>query len=244
MACGILFSSINTAQSETIDHAHQYHACMELVRNAPEEAFDSALTWKSLGGGEAAEHCIGTALINMKRYKTGAERLEELADYSRRPKEFKAQILAQAAQGWFLADELDRARAVLTTAITLDQHNANLYVDRAHIRSTQHHYKDALDDLNKAITLHKAHVDAFVFRGTIYRLTEEFEKALNDINHALTLDPSHSEAYLERGMLHRIDHKNDLARKDWLAAIELAPNSDTAETARLNLEKMDLAVTE
>ncbi|SCA57045.1 TPR repeat-containing protein [Candidatus Terasakiella magnetica] len=239
-AFSFLFCTSMAAQAASINHGEQYSACMNLVRQAPEDAFDTALTWKGLGGGEAAEHCIATALIAMKRYKTGAERLEKLADISRRPKEFKAQILAQAAQGWFLNDDLNRARAVLSTAISLDENNAELYVDRGHIRSTQQHYKDALDDLNKALGLDDLNVDAYVFRGAVHRLTENFDAALLDINRALDLNPAHGEAYLERGMLHRIESKNDLARQDWMRAIEQDPHSKTAQTARLNLEKMDV----
>jgi len=213
---------------------------MQLVRQAPEQAFDSALTWKGLGGGEAAEHCIATALIGMKRFETGSQRLELLADVSRQPAEFKAQILAQAAQGWFLGDQLDRARAVLSTAISLDPKNANLFVDRAHVRSTQEHYRDALDDLNQAIALDDLSVDAYVFRGTVHRLTENFDEAWKNIARAIDLEPGNAEALLERGMLNRIKGEDAKAREDWLAAISVDPLSSTAETARLNLEKLDV----
>ncbi|GGF52729.1 hypothetical protein GCM10011332_02440 [Terasakiella brassicae] len=232
------------AQAEPIDHAKQYKACMQLVRQAPHKAFDSGLSWKGLGGGEAAEHCIASALIAMKRYETGAQRMEQLADTSRRSKEFKAQILAQAAQGWFLANENDRARAVLSTAINLDETNPDLYVDRAHVRASTRHYTDALDDLNKAVSLDENLVDAYVFRGTIYRLTENFEEAWRDINHALALMPDNADALLERGMLYRIEGHNDLARQDWMSAIEIDPQSETAQTARLNLERMDVKTME
>lgn len=228
-------------QAETINHAEQYDACMQLVDKAPSQAFDAGLTWKSLGGGEAAEHCIATALIGMQRYETGADRLEKLADSSRRSKEFKAQILAQAAQGWFLADQVDRARAVLTTALSLDQNSAELYVDRAQMRSAQHALNDALNDLNTALKLNNNHIDALVFRGTIYRLLENFDAAMADIKRATALDPANGEALLERGMLNRISGQDDQARQDWLEVIEIDPISAAAETARLNLEKMDLA---
>ncbi len=241
LSCSVFFLALcGAAQAQTINHAQQYQACMKLVHQAPEAAFDSGLTWKSLGGGEAAEHCIATALIGMKRYKTGAQRLEKLADESRRPKEFKAQILAQAAQGWFLAEEVERARAVLTTAISLAPDNGELYVDRAEVRASRQHYRDAMDDLNRAIALDSKNVEAYVFRGSINRLTEAFEAAWEDINHALDLDGQNPEALLERGMLYRIEGVDDLARQDWMTVLEVDPNSEVAETARLNLEKMDV----
>ena len=42
-----------TAPGQVIDHAYQYQACMTLAREAPQEAFETALTWRGLGGGDA-----------------------------------------------------------------------------------------------------------------------------------------------------------------------------------------------
>jgi len=241
LASLVIFSAlVSPSFAKTIDHAEQYRACMKLVSDFPDEAFDAGLAWKDLGGGEAAEHCISAALIEMKNYSVGADRLEKLADESRRPKEFKAQILAQAAQAWFLADQIDRARAVLSTAIDLDNTQAEFYVDRAQMRSAQNAYTDALNDLDTALTIAENHVDALIFRGTVHRLVEHFENAWSDINRAVALEPGNPEALLERGMLNRIKGEDDQARKDWLDAISQDPQSPTAETARLNLERMDV----
>lgn len=237
---GFLFSPHLATQAETINHAQQYQACMTLVKKLPQEAFDAGISWKGLGGGEAAEHCIATALIAMEDYKTGAQKLEKLAETSRRTKEFKAQILAQAAQGWFLADQFDQARAVISTAIELDNTQAEFYVDRAQMRSAQNALNDAIEDLNTALVIDENNLDALVFRATIHRLLERFEEARADISKALALEPGHPEGLLERGMLYRIEGDKDNARKNWLKVITQSPDSPTAETARLNLQKMDL----
>ncbi len=237
---GILSSLITPVWAETINHSEQYDACMMLVRQAPEEAFDAGVAWKGLGGGEAAEHCIATALIAMENYKTGAEKLEKLADTSRRSKEFKAQLLAQAAQGWFLADQTDRARAVVSTAISLDNTQADFYVDRAQMRAAQNSLRDAVSDLDTALVIDQSHIDGHIFRASVYRQMEEFDPAWQDVSKALALSPSHPEALLERGMLSRIKGDDENARSDWLDVISQNPNSLTAETARLNLEKLDV----
>jgi len=235
-----LLSFALQANAETINHAAQYEACMKLVHTHPSDAFDSALSWQGLGGGEAAEHCIASALIQLKSYKIGAKRLELLADNSRRSKEFKAQLLAQAAQGWFLANDLDHARAVLTTAIKLDNTQVDFYIDRAQIRAALEAYDQAIEDLDRALALNDIHVEALVFRGSINRQLEKFDEAWADISLATTLEPGHQEGLLERGMLYRIKGNEDQARKSWLDAIEQAPDSRTAELARLNLERMDV----
>jgi tetratricopeptide (TPR) repeat protein len=227
-------------QAKTINHEEQYKACMELVQTHPNDAFDAGLAWQGLGGGEAAEHCIASALIRLKSYKIGAQRLEELADKSRRSKEFKAQLLAQSAQGWFLANEFDHARAVLTKAIELDDTQVEFYVDRAQVLAALHADTDAIEDLDQALHLDNVHVDALVFRGSLNRQLGKFEDAWADINLAVELDPENQEAQLEKGMLYRIKGNTDQARSTWLEAIEIAPKSQTAEMVRRNLENMDV----
>lgn len=240
LAVGLILFAGTSAYGESINHAHQYEACMQLVKRQPQEAFDGALAWKGLGGGEAAEHCIGTALIAMKNYKLGALRLEDLAQQAKRTKEFKAQILAQAAQGWFLQGDLKRARAVISTAIDLDNTVADFYVDRAQMRAESEAFQHALDDLDTALVIDDAHVDGLAFRANAHRRLENFEAAWADVSKALALDPGHTAALLERGMLYRIEGKNEFARKDWTTLLAIDPSGNLAETARLNLEKMDL----
>jgi len=236
----LLFLFSMDVAAKSIDHATQYDACMKLVYSHPADAFDAALAWQGVGGGEASEHCIASALIQLRSYKIGAIRLEELADKSRRPKEFKAKLLAQAGQGWFLANDFDRARAVLTKAIELDDTQADFYVDRAQVRAALQAYVDAIEDLDHALILNDIHVDALVFRGSLNRQLEKFEDAWADISLAVALEPGHQEALLERGMLYRIKGEDDAARESWLDCIVQSPNSATAELARLNLERMDV----
>lgn len=236
----LLFSLSMEVAAKSIDHATQYEACMKLVHSHPADAFDAALAWQGVGGGEAAEHCIASSLIQLKSYKIGAARLEKLADDSRRSKEFKAKLLAQAGQGWFLANDFDRARAVLTKAIELDDSQADFYVDRAQVRAALEAYVDAIEDLDQALSLNNIHVDALVFRGSLNRQLEKFDDAWADMSLAVALEPGHQEALLERGMLYRIKGEDNQARESWLECIEQGPQSATAELARLNLERMDV----
>lgn len=235
-ACLILWSFPLSAKE--INHQVQYGACMSLVRSSPTEAFDAATHWKGLGGGDAAEHCAASALIALKQYKVGAERMEGLAQNTRGGEAFKAEILAQAAQGWLLADQLDHARAVLSAAIELNPDHEALYVDRGHVRSLQNAYDAALEDFNTALALSPEHVDALVFRASVYRLKGELDFARTDIEKAVKLDPSHPEGLLERGMVYRLSGQDDLARRDWMNVIGLG-FSEASQLARINLQRMD-----
>ena len=230
------------AFAQSTDHAERYDQCMELVVQNPTKAFDEGVAWQALGGGDAAEHCIATSMIGMGMYAPGADRLEKLADHVRETKEFKAAVLAQSAQAWFLAREYNRAHLVINTAIGLDETQSEFFVDRAQILAAQSFLNEALEDLNQALTLDDMNIDALVFRGTLYRQVENFEQAWSDISKAVDLMPAHQEGLLERGMLYRIEGKDDKARQDWLEVIDINPRNETAKAARLNLEKMDVKV--
>ena len=236
----IVIIASNGLAAEEINHANQYQVCMKLAKNDPQKAFDAALSWHGLGGGDAANHCIGVALFGLGLYKESAERLEKLALNIKQKVEIKAEILAHAAQGWILAGMSVRAEAVLTTAIRLMPGNAFLMVDRAQARAGQKNYTEAIQDLNKAIKLDNHLTDAFVFRASAYRHLKKLKPALADVEKALSLQPKHSDGLLERGNLKRLLQDDNGARKDWLALIKNSPKSPAAENARKNLEVLNL----
>jgi regulator of sirC expression with transglutaminase-like and TPR domain len=234
----IIFSDGLAAKE--INHARQYQACMKLSKSAPQKAFDNAINWHGLGGGEAADHCMAIALIGLGQYKESAERLEKLALNMKQKADIKAGILTHAAQAWILAGKPIRAEDVLTAALKLMPGNADMMIDRAQARAGQENYTGAIKDLNQAIKLGGHLADAFVFRASAYRQLNKLETALVNAEEALRLQPKHPEGLLERGNLRRLLQDDNGARKDWLNLIESSPKSPAAEDARKNLEVMDL----
>jgi len=230
----------NPTEAREIDHAHQYKACMALAKKSPEEAFETALTWRDLGGGDAAEHCVAAALIGLGQYTDAAGRMETLAGKAKQNSSVKAGLLAHAAQAWLLADQAARAEAVLMAALKLTPEDSALFVDRAQARAALKDFKGALEDLNHAIAREDRRADAYVFRAATYRFLDKPELALADVERALALAPTHAEGLLERGILRRLRQDNDGARQDWLRVLRLAPKSRAADASRRNLEKMDV----
>jgi regulator of sirC expression with transglutaminase-like and TPR domain len=229
-----------TAPGQVIDHAYQYQACMTLAREAPQEAFETALTWRGLGGGDAAEHCVAVALIGLGQHTKAAARLEALARKTKQGAAIKAGLLAHAAQAWILAGRAMRAESVLTAALKLTPSDSALMVDRAQARAGYRDYAGAVEDLSRAIELGGGAADAFVFRASAYRHLDRLELALADIEKALAFRPTHPEGLLERGILRRLREDNDGARQDWLVILRTAPGSPAADAARRNLESMDV----
>jgi regulator of sirC expression with transglutaminase-like and TPR domain len=245
---GLVFAALLTgiganAAAQEIDHAGRYSTCMEQAATAPKAAFEAALRWRDLGGGEAADHCIAAALMGLGQYSKAAGRLEKLAERSKSKTGVKAGLLAHAARARMLAGQSFRAAAVLTAALKLNPDDGALMIDRAQARAGTRDYAGAVEDLSRAIGLGVRPADALVFRASAYRLLDKLELALADVERALALQPGHPDGLLERGSLRRMRRDDDGARQDWLAVIRDNPTGPVADAARRNLENMDVKTT-
>jgi tetratricopeptide (TPR) repeat protein len=230
------------ARAAEIDHARQYETCMVLVQRNPEEAFESALAWRDMGGGDAARHCVAAALAGLKQFAEAGQRFERLAQEIKGKPEFSALLLGQAAQAWLLDGKPERAEAALTAALKLTPEAPDLLIDRAAARAGMAEYWDTVDDLNRAIELDPGRVDALVFRASAYRFLDSLELAEVDLEAAIARDGDHAEALLERGMVRRLKGDEDGARRDWLKVLSVAPGTPAAAGAQRNLELMDVKV--
>lgn len=227
------------AGAAEIDPARKYEACMALAEREPDKAFNTALNWHGLGGGDAADHCTAKALLYLKQYEEAARRFEDLAQRIAAEPGFKAALLGHAAQGWLLADNPERADDVLTAALGIAPDDAGLLVDRGLARAEMHRYRAAVEDLSRAIEIEPRRAEAFAFRAAAYRYLENLGQADADAERALGIEPENPEALLERGNVRRLRGDKAGARADWMLVIEVAPGMPVAATAQANLQIMD-----
>jgi tetratricopeptide (TPR) repeat protein len=213
---------------------------MEMARTDPDVAFDWALDWRDTGGAEAARHCIGVALIGLKLYEEAGNRLEALAQEIKNDKKVQAGILAQASQARHLEGKLPQAIVLLNTALKLYPNNLGYMLNRASVHAERGGYKAALSDLNVVLAKEPAQIEALIFRATVLRFLDRLSEAETEIFSALELDKNNPDGLLERGIIRRLKGDKNGSRRDWLKVIEIAPNYIAAESARANLEKMDL----
>jgi tetratricopeptide (TPR) repeat protein len=230
------------AQADEIDHAAEYEDCLLLVEVEPEEAFESASAWQAMGGGEPARHCAAVALIELGHYVEAGQRLEALANRLARKGEPHLSLvaLAQAGQAWLLAEDLERAYAVQTTALELAPGDAELLVDRAVTLAAAENYGDALIDLNRALDLAPGRPDVLIYRASAQRYVGDIPAALKDVDQALVLDPDNPEGLLERGNLRRLQNDLPGARADWQRAATLAEGLPTGDAAQANIATLEL----
>lgn len=228
------------ARAEIIDGPQEYRNCLILAKTKPEQGWEEALAWQSLGGGEAARHCGAVALIGLGKYGEAATRLETLANESVRADSVRAEMMAQAGQAWMLLGNLQRADAAQRSALILSPGNPDILLDQAVLLAQLHHYNEAVDILSKVLRAQPNRIEAMVLRASAFRYLDNLPGAEDDVNSALKLDGDFPDALLERGMLRRLKGDDAGARADWLRTIELAPEAAAADTARTNLEKMDV----
>jgi tetratricopeptide (TPR) repeat protein len=241
LALGLALAAAD-GSADTIDHSRAYQACMALSRSDPDAGFENALAWHDRGGGLAARHCAAVALIGLGHHRQAAERLEALAAELGGQPELRAGVLAQAAQGWLMAGETERAYAVQSAALELAPDDPELLVDRSATLAEAGRYWAAIDDLNRALEIDPQRVEALVFRASAYRMVDALPLAADDLARALALRPGDPEALLERGIVRRLSQDEAGARADWLEVLRRADGTPAAAAARANLEKLDVKV--
>lgn len=221
----------------------RYRACMEAVAaNAP-RALDDARAWAKAGGGDPAKHCAAAAEMVLGRYGEAAETLAGLAkdggpEIAGNPV-LRASLWGQAAHAFLSADQPEQAEAAAAAGSALVPRDSGLLVLHARALAAQERYADAILDLNRAIVLDPTLTEAYVFRASALRQQGSLDPAVADLDKALTLDPDQPEALLERGIVRRLMGDDSGAAADWRKLVETAPKSAAAESARLNLEKME-----
>lgn len=228
------------APAETINPKMEYRTCLTQARAKPEEGWEEAIAWGSLGGGEPARHCAAVALIGLGKYEEAAKRLEALAALSRREETLRAEMLAQAGQAWLLAGKPQLALADQDTALKLVPGHPELMLDKAVTLASVNHYAEVVELLSALLKAQPNRIEAMVLRAVAYRYLDKLELAKDDLSRALVLDPAFPDALLERGIIRRLEENDAGARDDWMKAITAAPESAAADTARRNLEMMDV----
>jgi tetratricopeptide (TPR) repeat protein len=234
-----LAAAADPGQIHDSEAATQYKHCISIARSSPDEGYQEALAWASMGGGEAARHCQAIALINQRAFDQGAAKLEELAHNGTSSAKIRAGMLAQAGQAWLLAHQPDRAFTDQTEALALVPGAPDLLIDRAQSQAEQKDYQGALNDLNLALSDRADRADALTFRAAAKRYLDDMAGAKADIAQALKLDDHYEDAWLEDGIEKSLEEDKEGARRSWANVLSLAPKSEAAVTAKKGLDLLD-----
>ena len=222
------------------DEQRHYTECLTLAKSKPAEGWENASAWQSLGGGDAARHCGAVALIGLGEFEEGAMRLETLAQEKRRAAPIRAGMLAQAASAWSLVGQTQQALRDQTLALSLTPKDTDLLMDRAALYGATGDIHAAIADLDQVVRLAPKRADVYALRASAWRLEGDLGAAERDIVAALKRDPNQPDALLESGVTALARGTKPQARRAWLKLLQVAPESGAADSARQNIEKLDV----
>lgn len=217
----------------------RYEHCQSLVDSNAKAALQQAQAWRDEDGSASAMHCQALALVALKRYAEAAGLLATLAGDASIEADMRAQLFDQAGNAWLLAAEPGKALPLLTSALAIAPHNADMLADRARARAMHGDWDGAETDLTYALGGDPERADLLVLRASAYHAMGKKTEALADISHALEILPSYGEALLERGNIKIENGDAAGARADWQAVLTKAPDSSAAPTARAQIAELD-----
>jgi predicted Zn-dependent protease len=227
------------AQARQIDHVQEYIACLDLVRDLPDKAYEAARTWFDAGGGDAARHCAALALLQVDKYEPAAEALQALAErgqsIGRTP---PASLWGQAADAWRLAGKPDKAVDMMRLAMARDSDSLLLRTELARVLSETGRDSEALNELDKVFAKRLYDPMALAVKaGVLYRGGRPLD-ALRALDQSLLVEPANPWALLERARIKLTGGDFIGARKDYTLLTQRFPTLPVAAVARAALERI------
>ena len=221
----------------TPDHQRRYTECMRLARTEPLKAIPLAEKWIGEGGGLGARHCEAIAMFESGKFIPSATQLEAIArDMGQERPGLRAELDAQAGQGWMEAGQAENAAAAQSRALDLKSQDPDLWVDRGLSYAAMKAWPRAISDFDRAVELRPKDVDTLILRAAAWRNAGNPAKALEDAQLVLKMAPEHSEALLERGFATLAMGNKAAAAGDFDKVIKLVPpGSDAARRAEAGL---------
>jgi len=237
----------------------RYDICLDMAERTPDRAINEALIWQNEQGGIPARHCEALGLFYLKEYREAAARLEKIAEDMRIGRgmptrrgtrqtataSMLADMYAQAANAWLLADEIAAAETAIDIAMSLSVNGSSqeleLLIDRARIAAADEDFALALKDLQTVQNRDPGRKNILVLIAAAARGSGQLVLAEQALNEYQSLFPNDIDGHLERGNLHDVLGNLSAARISWRKVLELSEMGPSADAARANLERIDLA---
>jgi tetratricopeptide (TPR) repeat protein len=214
--------------------ANPYDRCLKLIDKSPGTAIDQAIAWSQNGGGAAALHCEGLALVHLKRTAEAAGKFEEAAKSGTiGSADERSALLDQAGNAWLLSGKPDKADEDFTGALSFAPHDEDTLADRARARGLAKNWGGAEADLTMVLSIDPNRADVLVLRASARHAEGKKAEARADIDKALDIYPDYPEALLERGTMKAEGGDVAGARADWQEVSNVAAGTGAADEAKV-----------
>lgn len=178
----------------------QYEACLDLINDNPEAAYEEGLAWRAQGGSWPAMHCIALSQVALGQYGIAARRLESNAEGAIVATDAtRAIMLGQSGDAWLAANEPANAERAFRRARDFAPDDAGLALGVAEAALRQENWALAEEASGEALELDDTSVRARQVRARARLNAGNLDGAASDIAAALSLDDDDIDSLVLRG---------------------------------------------
>ncbi|MFN8720596.1 MAG: tetratricopeptide repeat protein [Rhodospirillales bacterium] len=234
-----LLSALPVAAQTAAARVAERRACLELAVRSPAEGAARADAWARQGGGYDARLCRATADFARGAFRPAAEAFEQLAVVLG-PDDpvLRAGLLARAGQARARGKDFEIAERLYGDALALQPADADLWIDRALLRTETERFWDAIADLDRAVALDPGRPEVWRYRAQAKAALDLWDPAVADVDRALALLPGDPDARLLRGNLFLRLGNVSRAATDWGEVMRIAPGTPAGRAAAANLQRL------
>jgi tetratricopeptide (TPR) repeat protein len=241
LAAAMQASTPPTAAAPQSDN-DRLHACLALVRSAPQQAASEAQAWvDERGPGRlSARRCLGLAFAAQEQWAAAATVYDQAAQDAEAANDpGRAGFRAQAGNAWLAAGEPQRALqaldAALTTAGLAPAQRGQALLDRARAQVALGRTTQARADIDSALQLLPNDGFAWYLSAALARRGNDLVRAASDIARARQFSPDDPDILLLAGtILGQAGNMNE-AYTLYRRVVELAPDSEAGRQAAASL---------
>lgn len=183
----------------------QYEACLSLINQNAEAAYEEGLAWRAQGGSWPAMHCIALSQVALGQYGIAARRLESTAEGAVVATDAtRAIMFGQAGDAWLAAGEPANAERAFRRGRDFASEDAGLALGVAEAAALQENWERAEAAAGEALRLDGTLVRGWQVRGQARLEQGNLDGAAADLNEALARDDENIEALLLRGRVNEV----------------------------------------
>ncbi|MGY6662337.1 MAG: tetratricopeptide repeat protein [Glycocaulis sp.] len=180
----------------------QYEACLNLINENPEAAYEEGLAWRAQGGSWPAMHCIALSQVALGQYGIAARRLESTAEGAVvATDETRAIMFGQAGDAWLAANEPANAERAFRRGRDFGPGDAGLALGVAEAAILRESWANAQTAAGDAIGLDAGLARGWQIRAQAHLEQGNLDAASADLNEALARDGENIEALVLRGRI-------------------------------------------
>jgi tetratricopeptide (TPR) repeat protein len=169
---------------------------------------------------------MGLSRYEIKDYAGAIERFTDALKLPANPTVISpAVIYSYRGNAFSIQNDLDKAIADYTQAVTLQADNAEVYHNRGIAYGEKRDYGSAIGDFTRVLELDPDYVIDYYNRGYAYDLKGDDKSAIADYSRAINLKPDYADAYNNRGIAYDEIGEYDLAIADLSKYISFQPDN-------------------